>query len=168
MASTTTRRRSTKVTTPRPPAPVVIECVEPELDAGRYPVKRVVGDTFEVRADILKDGHDLLAARIKYSGPHDGEWHHVPMFYDQNADQWVGGFRVERAGRWTYTVESWTDRFGTWRSELQKKIGAGQDVSSELLEGAELIDAAARRARFGAHAARTPGFLDRARPPLAP
>jgi starch synthase (maltosyl-transferring) len=149
MASSTTRRRSTKVTTPRTPAPVVIECVEPELDAGRYPVKRVVGDTFEVRADILKDGHDLLAARIRYSGPMDGEWRTVPMFYDQNADQWVGGFKVDRPGRWSYTVEAWTDRFGTWRSELQKKIGAGQDVSSELLEGAELIDAAARRARFG-------------------
>ncbi len=149
MASSTTRRRSTKVTTPRTPTPVVIECVEPELDSGRYPVKRVVGDTFEVRADILKDGHDLLAARIRYSGPASAEWHFVPMYYDQNADQWVGGFRVDRAGRWTYTVESWTDRFGTWRSELQKKIGAGQDVSSELLEGAELIDSAARRARFG-------------------
>ncbi|MEO8880886.1 MAG: alpha-1,4-glucan--maltose-1-phosphate maltosyltransferase [Gemmatimonadaceae bacterium] len=149
MASNTTRRRSTKVTTPRPLAPVVIECVEPELDSGRYPVKRIVGDSFEVRADILKDGHDLIAARIKYSGPADGEWHFVPMFYDRNSDQWIGGFRVDRAGRWTYTVESWTDRFGTWRSELQKKIGAGHDVSSELLEGAELIDAAARRARFG-------------------
>jgi starch synthase (maltosyl-transferring) len=149
MASSTTRRRSTKVTTPRTPAPVVIECVEPELDAGRYSVKRVVGDTFEVRADILKDGHDLLAARIRYSGPTDGEWRTVPMFYDQNADQWIGGFKVDRPGRWSYTVEAWTDRFGTWRSELQKKIGAGHDVSSELLEGAELIDAAARRARFG-------------------
>ncbi|MDQ2929470.1 MAG: alpha-1,4-glucan--maltose-1-phosphate maltosyltransferase, partial [Gemmatimonadota bacterium] len=149
MAPNTTRRRSTKVTTPRPPAPVVIECVSPELDSGRYPVKRIVGDTFEVRADILKDGHDLLAARIRYSGPADGEWHFVPMFYDPNADQWAGGFRVDRVGRWSYTVESWTDRFGTWRSEIQKKIGAGQDVSSELVEGAELVDAAARRARFG-------------------
>src|SRR6476469_1365849 len=67
MASSTTRRRSTKVTVPRTPAPLVIECVKPELDCGRYPVKRVVGDTVEVRADILKDGHDLLDARIRYS-----------------------------------------------------------------------------------------------------
>ncbi|MGH7632926.1 MAG: maltotransferase domain-containing protein, partial [Gemmatimonadaceae bacterium] len=52
-------------------------------------------------------------------------------------------------GAWSYTVDAWTDRFDTWRSELQKKVGAGQDVSSELLEGAELIDAVARRARFG-------------------
>ena len=149
MASTTIRRRSTKTTIRRPPAPLVIECVRPELDAGRYPVKRVVGDTFEVRADILKDGHDLLSARIRYSGPGDVEWRTVPMHYEQNADQWIGGFKVDRAGRWVYTVEAWTDRFGTWRSELQKKVGAGQDVSSELLEGAELVDAVARRARFG-------------------
>ena len=149
MASSTTRRRSTKVTTPRTPAPVVIECVKPELDRGRYPVKRVVGETVEVRADILKDGHDLLDARIRYSGPVDAEWRTAPMYYDQNADQWFGGFRVDRAGRWVYTVESWTDRFGTWRSELEKKIAAGLDVSSELLEVAEFIDGAARRARFG-------------------
>jgi starch synthase (maltosyl-transferring) len=149
MASSTSRRRSTKVTTPRTPAPVVIECVRPELDAGRYPVKRVVGDVFEVRADILKDGHDLLSARVRYSGPADDEWRTVPMHYEQNADQWVGGFKVDRTGRWAYTVDAWTDRFGTWRSELQKKVGAGQDVASELLEGAEAIDAVARRARFG-------------------
>jgi starch synthase (maltosyl-transferring) len=128
---------------------MVIECVRPELDGGRYPVKRVVGDVFEVRADILKDGHDLLSARIRYSGPDDPDWRIAPMHYEQNADQWAGSFKVDRAGRWIYTVEAWTDRFGTWRSELQKKVGAGQDVSSELLEGAELVDAAARRARFG-------------------
>ena len=149
MASSTTRRRSTKVTTPRTPAPLVIECVKPELDCGRYAVKRVVGETVDVRADILKDGHDLLDARIRYSGPMDAEWRTAPMHYDQNADQWLGGFRADRAGRWVFTVEAWTDRFGTWRSELEKKVGAGLDVSSELLEVAEFIDGAARRARFG-------------------
>ena len=67
----TTRRRTSKVLTPRTPPPVVIECVEPELDGGRYAVKRAAGDTFVVRADILKDGHDLLAARLRYSAPDD-------------------------------------------------------------------------------------------------
>jgi starch synthase (maltosyl-transferring) len=129
--------------------PVMIECVRPDLDAGRYPVKRVVGDVFVVQADILKDGHDLLAARIRYSGPGDAEWRTVAMFYDVNADQWLGGFKLDRPGRWTYTVDAWTDRFGSWRAELRKKVDAGLDVSSELLEGAEIIDSAARRARFG-------------------
>src|SRR5665213_2972551 len=147
MAPSTTRRRATKVLTPRTPPPVVIECVVPELDGGRYAVKRIVGDTILVRADILKDGHDLLAARVRYSAPGDDEWRVVPMYYDENADQWAGGFKADRAGRWSFTVDAWTDRFGTWRSELQKKVDAGQDVSSELLEGAELIDTVARRAR---------------------
>ena len=137
------------MTTPRPPAPVVIECVEPELDGGRYPAKRIVGDTVVVRADILKDGHDLLDARIRYGGPADAEWRSAPMYYDPNADEWSGTFLVDRAGRWLFTVESWTDRFGTWRSELEKKIGAGLDLSSELLEVAEFVDGVARRARFG-------------------
>ncbi|MFI5241568.1 MAG: maltotransferase domain-containing protein, partial [Gemmatimonadales bacterium] len=121
----------------------------PELDGGRYAVKRVVDDNIIVRADILKDGHDLLAARVRYSGPDEDEWRVVPMHYDENADQWAGVFRVDRAGRWSFTVDAWTDRFGTWRRDLQKKVDAGQDVSSELLEGAELIDTVARRARFG-------------------
>ncbi len=149
MAPSTTRRRATKVLTPRTPPPVVIECVVPELDGGRYAVKRVVDDNIIVRADILKDGHDLLAARVRYSGPDEDEWRVVPMHYDENADQWAGVFRVDRAGRWSFTVDAWTDRFGTWRRDLQKKVDAGQDVSSELLEGAELIDTVARRARFG-------------------
>ena len=45
---------------------VVIERVEPELDGGRYPIKRVVGDVVEVEADVFCDGHDRIAAAIKY------------------------------------------------------------------------------------------------------
>jgi starch synthase (maltosyl-transferring) len=69
--------------------------------------------------------------------------------YDFNSDRWTGGFPLETIGMWTYTVDGWTDRFGTWRGELATKTGAGQDVSSELLEGANLVEAAERRTRFG-------------------
>ena len=129
---------------------ITIECVSPELDGGRYPVKRLRGDRVIVTADIFKDGHDLLAARIKYRGPCEESWRTAPLLPDGDKnDGWVGEFVVDRIGRWTFTVEAWTDSFATWRSELEKKFTAGQDVSSELLEGAELIAATARRARFG-------------------
>jgi starch synthase (maltosyl-transferring) len=131
-------------------APIVIEGVTPELDCGRYPVKRVVGDACAVAASIFKDGHDLLAARVRFRGPNDDGWRYAPMAYDFASDRWSGAFPLDRIGRWTFTVEGWTDRFGTWHRDLEKKRGAGQDVSVELLEGAELIDAAARRAKFGA------------------
>ncbi|MBX6332411.1 MAG: alpha-1,4-glucan--maltose-1-phosphate maltosyltransferase [Gemmatimonadaceae bacterium] len=126
-----------------------MECVSPVLDDGRFAVKRVIGDSFEVSADILKDGHDLLTAVVRYRRPGDDEWQTVPMVYDHDRDRWAGGFALDRIGRWTYTVDAWTDRFGTWRGALEKKLDAGQDVSSELLEGAALVDEAARHAPAG-------------------
>jgi len=102
-----------------------------------------------VSADIFKDGHDQIAARVRYRAPNETEWGYAPLAYDFNTDRWSGGFRLSQVGRWTYTVEAWTDIFRTWQSEVGKKLGAGQDVSSELLEGAVHLDAAARRVKFG-------------------
>jgi len=127
---------------------IVIECVTPELDGGRYPVKRVVGDVVSVGADLIKDGHDILAAHVLYRGPGDDDWSAAPMHFDFDSDRWYSEFRADRIGRWTFTVEAWTDIFATWRSALQKKIAAEQDVSSELLEGAQLARAAAGGARL--------------------
>jgi len=130
-------------------ARIVIDRVTPELDGGRYPVKRLVGDWCVVGANIFKDGHDLLVGRVRYRGPGEDAWRYTPLTYDFATDRWRGAFPVDRVGRWTYTVEGWTDEFGTWRRGLEKKVDAGQDVSVELLEGALLVDAAARRTRFG-------------------
>ena len=150
--------RATKAARTRTPANVpaqealprlVIECVTPELDCGRFAVKRTIGDSVEVSADIFKDGHDVLAARIRYRGPDDREPRYAPMVYEFASDRWYGGFPVDRVGKWSYTVEAWTDAFRTWRSELERKVAAGQDVSSELLEGAQLVEQAERGARFG-------------------
>src|SRR5262245_20203073 len=88
---------------------LLIECVTPELDAGRYPVKRIVGDTVTVGADIIKEGHDLVAARILYKGPGDATWSTAPLTYAYVPDRWTGEFTVDRIGRWTFTVEAWTD-----------------------------------------------------------
>src|SRR5256885_1200275 len=127
--------------------PLTIECVAPELDGGRYAVKRVVGDTIWVSADIFKEGHDQLAARAIYKGPGDTGWSAAPLTFDYDSDRWFGSFVVDRVGPWKFTVEGWTDAFGTWRSELRKKVDVGQDVHVEVLEGALLVRAAARRAK---------------------
>jgi starch synthase (maltosyl-transferring) len=142
------RSKATAAASVAPPH-VVIECVSPELDCGRFPVKRVVGDTLDIGADIFKDGHDLIAARVRYRAPDDSDWRFVGMTHDYNTDRWHGSLALDRIGMWTFTVEAWTDVFRTWRSELEKKITAGQDVASELLEGAEHVAAAARTVKFG-------------------
>jgi len=125
---------------PRAPAAIIVEAVMPELDAGRHAVKRAVGDLLDVSAAIFKDGHDLLAARVRYRGPNDDTWRTLRMRYDNDADRWSAQFPVDQVGAWTFTVEAWTDVFATWRSELEKKHNAGQDIASELLEGAQLLE----------------------------
>jgi len=130
---------------PRAPQPIVIEAVLPELDAGRHDVKRVVGDELVVSAAVFKDGHDLLAARVRHRGPGDENWRTLRMSHDLDTDRWSARFPLERPGRHVFTVEAWTDVFATWRSELEKKWNAGQDIASELLEGALVLEQTAAR-----------------------
>jgi starch synthase (maltosyl-transferring) len=124
---------------------VVIERIAPAVDGGRYPVKREVGDVVEVSADIFKDGHDVLVAFLKYRPAHAREWRESLMSFVDN-DRWAGGFRLDALGRWLFTIEALPDPFQSWLADLDKRVAAGQDVGSELLEGAALVAAAARRA----------------------
>jgi len=118
---------------------VVIEHVRPQVDCGRFPIKRVVGERVVVRADVFADGHDVVAAVLLYRKSGDDSWREAPMTALGN-DEWTASFTVEDLGRYEYTVEGWVDRFASWRVELSKKAAAGQVVASELLEGAALVD----------------------------
>jgi starch synthase (maltosyl-transferring) len=123
---------------------LVIEHVTPELDGGRYPIKRSVGSVVEVSANIFKDGHDQIAARLLYRPLEASEFFEAPLAYRFDPDRWYGSFKVDRIGRWEYTVEAWPDRYGTFRSDLGKRLNAGQDVRSELLDGADILQRLAR------------------------
>ena len=119
---------------------VVIENVEPSVDCGRFRVKSVVGDQVEVAADIFRDGPDLLQAVIRYRGPQHSKWQETPMTPLEN-DRWTGSFSTDHTGRWRFTIEAWTDEFGTWRRKLLKKLEVGENVDLELEEGARFIEA---------------------------
>jgi starch synthase (maltosyl-transferring) len=121
---------------------VVIEDVEPQLDCGRYAVKREVGDTVEVRADIFREGHDAIAAAVWYRAEDEEGWREERMRFVDN-DRWGARFVVDRNCRWYFTVVAWTDVFGTWQHDLRKKYEAGQEVLLELFEGVQLVAAAA-------------------------
>lgn len=123
---------------------VVIEGVRPEIDCGRFPIKRVKGDVVEVEADVFADGHDDIRCCVLYRREGEREWKEVPMEAVGN-DRWRGEFPVSE-GRYRYTLEGWVDHFGTWRRDLKKRIAAGQDGRVEALAGAELVEEAARRA----------------------
>ncbi|HEY2593642.1 MAG TPA: maltotransferase domain-containing protein, partial [Chloroflexota bacterium] len=123
---------------------IAIEEVQPELDGGRWPIKRVVGDTIQVSADIFKEGHDVLQARVVYRPTDEPAWREAPMRLVEN-DRWTGAFTVDRNTRYVYSVLAYTDVYGSWCEDLQKRLAAGQDVTSELLEGQHLVEAAAPR-----------------------
>jgi starch synthase (maltosyl-transferring) len=131
----------------QPEARIAIEDVYPELNGGRYPVKRIVGDSFEVWADLFRDGHDKLRAIVKYRYE-DGPWCEAPLTFFDN-DRWVGRFNLDRVGLWHYTIEAWTDRFEGWREEFEKKREAGQDVVLELEEGRAIVAATLPEAEAG-------------------
>ncbi len=137
----------------RPPSRIVIQYPAPAVDLGGYPVKRCLGDRLDVSVDVFRDGHDLVRAVVKYrrlegSGRRwrESELHQVDA--QQGGVRWSGGFEVDAVGRWQYTFDAWTDRFGTWRDELRRKVQAGQhDLAGELSEGVELLRVAEERAK---------------------
>ena len=124
---------------------VVIESVEPQIDAGRYPIKRIAGDTVEVEADVFADGHDHVAARLLFRFEQVPGWSAVAM-RELGNDRWRGEFPVSRVGEYFYTIAGWIDHFDTWRSDLEKRIAAGQEIGVDLLNGAKLVEEAAVRA----------------------
>ena len=113
---------------------IVIERVAPELDGGRYPVKRIVGETLEVTADIFKEGHDTIAGILRYRAQDDKEWQETPMHHVDN-DRWAGSFLLSENTRYLYSLGAYIKSFETWRAELTKKHGVVPDLASELFEG---------------------------------
>src|SRR2546425_636128 len=121
-----------------PPPRIQIQNVWPQLDCGRFAVKRTVGDRVEVWANVFRDGHEVLGVAIRYKRP-GGRWQEAPMHALGN-DRWSGSFEVDRCGRWYYRVQAWHDRIASWQDEVRRKVEARQeDLASELSEGAALL-----------------------------
>ncbi|HEX9610215.1 MAG TPA: alpha-1,4-glucan--maltose-1-phosphate maltosyltransferase [Candidatus Limnocylindria bacterium] len=147
------RRVARALQVPREPGPavvgtrrtIVIERISPQLEGGRHPVKRVVGDVLLVTADIFADGHDLLDAALLVRADDEAAWREAPMRYVDN-DRWSGHVEVTR-NRWhRYAIKAWRDAFGGWRDGLDKKVAAGVRVATELEEGRLFLEAALLRA----------------------
>ena len=139
---------------------VVIEHVTPQVDGGRFPVKAIVGDVIEVQADVFGDGHDVVCCRVLYRGPRDKQWREVEMV-DLTNDRWSARIEMLEVGDTRFVIEGWVDHLATWRKDMKKRIAAVEadegsestetpqqlaDIRVALLVGADLIDAAAKRA----------------------
>jgi starch synthase (maltosyl-transferring) len=125
---------------------IVIEGVTPEIDGGRFPIKRIIGDKVVIEADIFANSYDALSVVLLYRKESCPLWTEVPMELLVN-DRWRGSFVVSELGQYQYTITAWIDHFRTWQQNLVKKVKAKQDVSVDFLEGAQLIEEASQRAK---------------------
>src|SRR5690349_310142 len=132
------------------PSRIRIAKPAPVLDNGRYAVKRTVGDTVAVSADIFRDGHEKLKAVVRYKAPGGRRWLESelhPVDAHLSGVRWAGEFTVETPGVWQFSFEAWTDRWATWHDELRRKVAADldEDLSSELMEGVIFLKRALER-----------------------
>ncbi|MFN8274662.1 MAG: alpha-1,4-glucan--maltose-1-phosphate maltosyltransferase [Flavobacteriaceae bacterium] len=124
---------------------VIIENVLPQLDGGAFAVKRIVGQKVTVTADVFPDGHDVIQCRVMYRHESEKKWSEVRMQPTQN-DEWSAEFTVDKQGTYTYYVQAWVDYALNWQHGTERKIQDNQHVKSELLEGAEYVQAIAKLA----------------------
>jgi len=115
---------------------VAIEAIDPLIDAGRFAAKAVVGRPMPIAADVFGDGHDLYAAAVETA-----EGIELPMARGLN-DRWTAEVAFPETGPSHLTILGWRDIWGTWRRDTAKKRDAGQDISVELEEARNIIDAA--------------------------
>ncbi len=155
---------------------VIIENIQPQVDCGRYPARRVVGDKVAISAAIFSDGHDHVLAQLLYKHQGDRSWKVMSMTALPN-DLWTASFELDRVGMWTFSIRAWVDHFETWCADLKKRLAAQarpptppdpaastaanpdaadpapagaittpEDIALALEIGADLVDAAAGRA----------------------
>ncbi len=136
---------------------VVIEEVQPQVDGGRYPAKRILGDTVKVTAAVFADGHDHVAGQVLYRHASEADWRLTPLHALTN-DLWFATFTVDKPGEWLYTLQGWVDHFDTWVADLRKRLAAqpsdckpdtttSQDIPLAFLSGALLLQQTAQRAK---------------------
>jgi len=130
---------------------VIVEEVQPQIDCGRYPVKRIVGDEIVITAAVFGDGHDHVAGQLLYRHSSERKWRSKPLTTLTN-DLWTASFTADQIGEWQYSIQAWVDHFDTWQSDLKKRIAAqpdpahpefnlsAQNIPLALRSGALLLD----------------------------
>lgn len=121
---------------------VVISNVAPQIEEGRFPARRAIGESVVFSADIIADGHDAVAASVIFRYGADQLWHDVPMSHAGN-DRWHATWTPAKEGFYEYRFTGWIDHFTTWKKGLIKKFDANQDVTVELRIGAGILKEAA-------------------------
>lgn len=146
----------------RLPESVVIENVAPSIDHGRHPVKRVLGETLLIEADIFKDGHDELEAVLKWKAKGSRVWREAAMQHRDN-DRWSSSLSLEKTGDYQFTIEAWGDPFFSWLHDFERRLSGDQDsFTTEYAEGRQVLLSAAQQAQNSSSGKKKPKAADQA------
>jgi len=124
---------------------VAFEKVYPEIDCGRFPIKRIINTKVKLKAELFTDGHNLISAKILYAFEKSKNWKETMLNYCQD-DKYEGEFVVDKLGVWEYTLIAWVDEFATWQMNLSKRLSGKQDLSVEFKIGVNLLKKAMKKA----------------------
>jgi starch synthase (maltosyl-transferring) len=119
--------------------------MEPVVECGRRPAKAVVGETFQVSATVIREGHGSLGAGVVLRDP-AGTAGPLTLMRElaPGTDRYGADVTVTSEGAWQFHVEAWSDPIAHWHHDAAIKVPRGQDVELMLTEGALLFERAAR------------------------
>jgi starch synthase (maltosyl-transferring) len=123
----------------------IIDALLPNVDCGRFPIKRIAGEPVTITAHCFADGHDKLRVLLHWQLPGAAN---APYEIEMNAlgnDVWSAQFTPPLPGRYRYSVLAWVDHFESWRREFERRED-GADIRAALGVGALLVDDAGTRA----------------------
>lgn len=124
---------------------VFITSIKPSVDAGRFPVKRVVGDVFRIEAELVADGHDLVTGYAHYRASDADDWTRIPL-RSHGSDRFSAEFLLDRVGRWEFRVEGLIDTFASAQDGLSHKAASSDVNEIDLVIIADLLNEASLRA----------------------
>ena len=117
---------------------VIIENVKPQIDGGIHSIKRTIGESVDVTADIFGDGHDVIRASLLFRHEGDNKWQETYMTPLPN-DAWAASFHPQTLGIYDYKIIAWVDHLSTWLKGFRKKHEDGQHMDVELTMGANFL-----------------------------
>jgi starch synthase (maltosyl-transferring) len=129
--------------------------IEPVVECGRRQAKAVAGETFQVSATVIREGHGALGAGVVLRDPAGSVGPLIRMSeLTPGTDRYGADVTVTSEGSWQFHIQAWSDPIAQWHHDAAIKVPLGQDVELMLTEGALVFERAARAIRQSPGAAR--------------
>ncbi len=133
---------------------VVIEHLTPQIDGGLYPVKRTIGETLTIKADVFADGHDWVSAFVQHKKNSDKEWTNIAMMpLDDGLETHIASLEIVEMGVYEYRIKAFINHPISWQHNLKRRLQDAnrQDIELQMLVGIEFLENIKHKAKKSEH-----------------